>query len=322
LFIASILLHEISHAVVGRSQGISVSRIDLFLFGGLAHMDNEPPSPKAEFWMAIVGPLVSIAIGVLATVAGTLFANFDLRNFNLDDPVAAMQAIGPAATLLLWLGPINIVLGLFNMVPGFPLDGGRVLRSLLWATTKDRLKATRWASAAGQAFAWILMGIGVLYIFGGALASGIWLLLIGWFLNNAARMSYEQLLVRTALHDVPVSRVMRTQIVTVPPETKVETLVQKHFMATDQHAFPVVYDHDLVGLVCMNDVGLRNHDTHGRALYSEPERKRRAGSRGASAPRHRPDSDPRWPAHPRPRASQRHREMDSTARSPQLERAV
>ncbi len=253
LFFASVLAHELSHAIVGRAQGIPVRRITLFLFGGMAHMESEPESPKAEFLMAAIGPVVSIVIGVLASVAGAALAGPPPEAF-AEAPQAALSRVGPLASLLLWLGPINIVLGLFNLVPGFPLDGGRVLRSVLWWGTGDLVKATRWAAGAGRLFAWALMAWGVVNLFGGAIMGGVWLLLIGWFLNNAASMSYEQLLVKRALENVPVSRLMFRNPRTIEPGTTLETFVRDHIMAGDQTAYPVVAHGALEGLVTMEDV--------------------------------------------------------------------
>lgn len=254
LFFSSVLAHELSHAVVARSRGIPVSSITLFIFGGVAHIEEEPRSPKDELLMAAVGPVVSIAIGVLATLGAYGLAGDALVGLDPTDPAPAMHDVGPLATLLFWLGPINVVLGLFNLVPGFPLDGGRVARSIAWWATGDLVKATRWAAGAGRVFAWTLMGIGAVQLFTGAF-EGVWLLLIGWFLNNAAQQSYAQVLMRRALDDVPVTRIMYTRVGTLPPDVSVEAFVRDHLLATDQACWPVEgEDGRLLGLVSMDDV--------------------------------------------------------------------
>jgi Zn-dependent protease/predicted transcriptional regulator len=255
LFFASVLAHELSHALVARSQGVQVHRVTLFLFGGVAHMEEEPHTPKAELLIAIVGPVVSIAIGLLAWLAGSLLAAPSLPSTTtIEDPAGLLSQVGPIPTLLLWLGPVNVILGVFNMVPGFPLDGGRVLRAFLWWSTGDLTKASRWASRAGQVFAWTLMGLGVWSLLVGGLTQGLWLLLIGWFLNNAAQMSYERLLVRKALQGVLVRDLMFKRIERVPPDISVAELVERHFMASDQRAFPVESNGELLGLVCFDDL--------------------------------------------------------------------
>jgi Zn-dependent protease/CBS domain-containing protein len=257
LFFLSLLAHELAHALVARRQGVPVSRVTLFLFGGLAHLEGEPASPRAELLIAAVGPLTSLILGVLATVAGVGLAGPALQEAARHGPeaaLAAMQSVGPLATTLLWLGPVNLFLGLFNLVPGFPLDGGRVLRALLWRATGDLTQATRWASTVGQVVAWGLMGVGVVSVLDGLFANGLWLLLVGWFLNNAARVSYQQRLVRQALEDMPVTRLMRTRVETVGPTLSVDELVREHVLASDQHAFPVEQDGVLQGLVSFEDL--------------------------------------------------------------------
>lgn len=254
LLFASVLAHELSHALVARRLGIPVHRITLFLFGGVAEMEDQPQSPKDEFLVAVVGPIVSVGIGLLAWFVGALLAAPVLSSADaLQDPAKVMSEVGPWATLLLWLGPVNVILGVFNMVPGFPLDGGRVLRAFLWWETGNLVKASRWACRAGQFFAWVLMGFGVWTLLSGSFG-GLWLVLIGWFLNNAARTSFAQLLVRRTLRGVSVRDLMFTRLDRVPPDLTAQQLVDDFFMTTDQRAFPVMSDGNLLGLVCWEDL--------------------------------------------------------------------
>lgn len=260
LFFGSILAHELTHALVGRRVGVEIAGITLFLFGGLARLRNEPKRASAELWMAIAGPLVSIALGLVTLAVGAALAT-NSRTLVPDDPVALMRGLDPLATLLLWLGPLNVFLGVFNLLPGFPLDGGRVLRALVWWTTGDLPRATRVATAAGLVLAWGLIGIGVLMAFGFAfpivgrgLVPGLWLMLIGWFLSAAARGSREQSRLAHALAGVPVERLMWRRVETVAPESNLESLVRDHFLHGDQSCFPVVSDGQLEGLVCLEDI--------------------------------------------------------------------
>lgn len=259
LFFVSIAVHELAHAVVGRRYGIPVDRITLFIFGGIAHSRGEPPSPRAELWMAAIGPITSLVIGVVATLLGAALVSS--AAVSVADPQEMIAAAGPVATLLLWLGPINVLLAVFNMMPGFPLDGGRVLRALLWWITGDLTRATRWSANAGHAFGWLLIGAGLLMSFGvyipflgTGLLGGIWLMLIGWFLGNAARASYRQVVIHDALAEVPVAAVMRSRVASVAPDTSVELLVNDFVMNEDQRAYPVMRDGELVGLVCLEDI--------------------------------------------------------------------
>ncbi|HEY0708183.1 MAG TPA: site-2 protease family protein [Polyangia bacterium] len=258
LFFASILAHELAHALVGRRQGVGVEGITLFIFGGVARLKREPPNARAELLMTVVGPLTSLAIGVLATFAGVLLTgNEDLAL----SPEATFREAGPLSTLLLWLGPLNFMLGLFNLVPGFPLDGGRVLRSLIWKATGNLEVATRWSTEVTRVIAGLFIATGVMMIFGvqvpvfgtGALP-GVWLVMIGWFMSSAARMSHQQVLVRTVLADVPVAQLMRTEVVSVPPDLRVDAFVDEHLMASDQRSFPVIDEGKLVGMVTLPDV--------------------------------------------------------------------
>jgi Zn-dependent protease len=256
---ASVLAHELSHALVGRAWGITVRRITLFVFGGVAQMEQEPPNWRAELWMAIVGPVTSAVLGVLSFFAAGV--SVGPTEAELADPARLFASLGVGGTLLLWLGQVNLALAAFNLVPAFPLDGGRVLRALMWGASGDLRRATRWASGVGQAFAWFLMATGVAMmlgarvpLLGGGLVGGLWVAFIGWFLNNAAALSYRQLVIREALRDVPVSRLMLTQIATVPPELSVSALVDRHLLRSDQRAFPVVADGRLEGMVCLREV--------------------------------------------------------------------
>src|SRR5690606_12300824 len=197
LLFASVLAHEIAHSLTARAFGIPVRSITLFLFGGVSNIERDPESPMSEFLIAVVGPVTSLVLGaVLLILGGTTFGTL---NTTLSDPVAIVAQMSPVTTLLLWLGAINIILGLFNLIPGFPLDGGRVLRSIFWAITDNTRSATRLASYVGRLIAWafILAGIAMIFgvripFFGTGFINGLWLVFIGWFLNNASVQSYRR----------------------------------------------------------------------------------------------------------------------------------
>jgi Zn-dependent protease len=202
LFFASVLIHELAHSLMAKARGLPVRRITLFIFGGVSNIEREPPSPATEFLVTIVGPLSSLILGVLFIYLGG-------RNLETQCRYHPLQAFGqlePLSTLFLWLGSINILLALFNLIPGFPLDGGRILRSFLWAATGNLRQSTRLATWVGQAVAWmfILAGLAMVFgfqvpIFGTGMVGGIWLAFIGWFLNMAASQSYQQVVVADML---------------------------------------------------------------------------------------------------------------------------
>lgn len=259
VFFASVLAHELAHSLVARSRGIPVRSITLFLFGGVSNIQREPTSPGAEFLMAIVGPLSSLVLGAILLWLGSIAAG--PAGVPALDPGQALIQLGPLAMLLSWVGGVNLTLGIFNLLPGFPLDGGRVLRSLLWALWGDLRRATRWSSWAGQGIAWLMVVGGISIVFGAqlpflgtGLGSGLWLVFIGWFLNNAARESYRQVVVQDVLAGVTVGRLMRSNVPTCHPDCTISRLVHEHVMGSDDQAFPVMWGGEFLGLVTLDDV--------------------------------------------------------------------
>ncbi len=238
LLFASVLVHELAHSFVARSQGLPVESITLFIFGGVSQIEEEPRTARNEFLMALVGPLTSLA---LALVFWVVF-------------LGTATTSGPVAAVSQYLAVINLALGIFNLVPGFPLDGGRVLRAIIWGISGNLRSATRIASYVGQGFAFLLIFGGVALIFGGAFLSGIWLAFIGWFLNNAAAASYRQLIVRQSLEGVPVRRLMETDVDKVAPDLTVQRMIDEHILSGRQHAYPVMTDGEMVGLICLHDI--------------------------------------------------------------------
>jgi Zn-dependent protease/predicted transcriptional regulator len=237
----SVVLHELGHALVARRFGLSIRGITLFFFGGIAEMDSEPPNALAEFMVAIAGPAVSFVIGV-----GCAFINF----FALSG--SDFSAVGGVVGYLAF---INIVLVAFNMMPAFPLDGGRILRSVLWAWKNDLRWATSVTSRIGSGFGILLIALGVFQIIGqNNLVGGIWTLLIGVFIRNAARTSYRQLLLRRSLEGEPVARFMQTEVVAVPRSISVSDLVENFVYKYHYKLFPVVDEGRLVGCISTQQI--------------------------------------------------------------------
>jgi Zn-dependent protease/CBS domain-containing protein len=260
LFFLSVLAHELAHSVVAVAKGLPVRSITLFLFGGVSNIQREPQSPGTEFLMAIVGPLTSIIIGVAAVILGVVTSG-SLPRSSFLNPLGALSGLNPVATMLFWLGPINIILGIFNMIPGFPLDGGRVLRSILWGITGNVRTATRLATWVGHLVAWafILAGVSMVFgvnipFFGTGFISGLWLAFIGWFLNQAASQSYQQVVVQDLLEGIPVSRFMRANLPSVRANQTVSQLVDETLMNSDERSFPVMDGDQMVGVVGIDDI--------------------------------------------------------------------
>jgi Zn-dependent protease/CBS domain-containing protein len=237
IFFSSILLHELSHSLVAKAKGIPVRGITLFVFGGVSNLGREAESAAEEFQIAIVGPLTSLAIGA---VFAMLWAG--LRN-----PAPNASAIAG------YLAFINGMLAAFNMLPGYPLDGGRVFRSLVWARNRNQLRATRVAARTGEGVAYLLMAAGAVVFFFAPI-SGIWFFLIGLFLRNASASSYEQLLLQTTLEGVSVMELARSDYTPVSPDMTVDVLVDGHMLAGHGRAYPVLAGQELLGLITLTDV--------------------------------------------------------------------
>ncbi|MGD1993682.1 MAG: site-2 protease family protein [Anaerolineae bacterium] len=261
LFFVSVLAHELAHSLVSQAQGTPVRGITLFLFGGVSNIQREPETPRSEFLMAILGPVTSLVIGFLLLILAGVGIDPNALQRAMEDPSGPLGQMGPVTTVLLWLGSVNMALGLFNLIPGFPLDGGRVLRSILWGITDDLRRATRWASWVGQGIGWLMIISGIAMVFGAqipfvgsGLVNGLWLAFIGWFLNNAASRSYQKIVIHDILEGVPVERMVRTNPPTVAPDVSIEELVNKHIMQSDDQSFPVLDGDRLVGLITLGDV--------------------------------------------------------------------
>jgi Zn-dependent protease len=245
----SIVLHELAHSVVARRFGMQMRGITLFFFGGMAEMEQEPPSPKAEFYMAVAGPIVSVVLAALFYALGAA--------------AAGLGASDALVGVLTYLGLLNVVLAIFNMVPAFPLDGGRALRAGLWWWKGNQRQATRWAAAIGSGFGFAMMALGILNAFSGNFVGGIWWFLIGMFVRAAAAASYRQLELRRMLEGEPVRRFMTEAPVTVPVHTTVRDLVDRYIYAYPYDVFPVTDGDRLLGAIGPEQVKTVPHDRWG-----------------------------------------------------------
>jgi Zn-dependent protease/CBS domain-containing protein len=261
-FFASIVLHELAHALVAKLYGVPVRDITLHMFGGVSNIEREPPTPGAELLIAIVGPIASVGLGVamLALAALVTGAGFN-PSASGTDATAMMAAMSPTSTLLVWLGPVNIVVGLFNLIPGFPLDGGRILRAVLWKTTGNLRKATRWSTSVGRAVGVAFIAIGAsmalglrIPFFGTGFGSGVWLALIGMFLRGAATQHQAGSDVAAALEGVRVGELMRDSGTAVPANASLRALVERWFVRRDEGVLPVFHMENFAGVVSMEDL--------------------------------------------------------------------
>jgi Zn-dependent protease/predicted transcriptional regulator len=243
LFFASIVAHELSHAAVARSRGVPVKGVTLFALGGVAHMERDAADAKTEFWMGIVGPLASLAIGAVCLGLALAFGW-----------APGTEPAQPALAVLKWLGYINIMLAAFNMIPGFPLDGGRVLRAALWWKNGSLLGATRTAARLGEIVAMGFIVLGVLRFFLGAGIGGLWLTFIGWFLLNASRDNHQQVEATLALNGLTVGDLMARDCPAVDGRTNLREFVEEHVIRSGRRCFLVLENHEPVGLVTPDEV--------------------------------------------------------------------
>lgn len=238
LFFASVLLHELGHSLVARAQGVPVESITLFIFGGAAQISDEPATPVQELVMAVAGPLVSLVLSGLFALIYLLWGDKEL----------------PVAALSLFLGGINLSLGLFNLIPGFPLDGGRVLRAVLWSWHRDIRWATKWASRVGQVVAYAFIVVGIFRAFSGDWVDGLWIALIGFFLDNASRTAYARLSVRDLLRGHAVEQVMTRECHTLPPQLSLDMLVEHYLMGTARRCFVVARGERPLGMLTIHNI--------------------------------------------------------------------
>jgi Zn-dependent protease len=237
-FFASILLHELGHALVALRHGIGISDITLWMFGGVARMERDTDSPGTEFKVAIAGPLVTLAIAIGCIGVGIAFAGAD-EFWKAMRVVEETDASGLLA-LIAWLASINILVLVFNLIPAFPLDGGRIARAVAWKITGDRNRATRFAATIGQGFSYLFVGVGILLAVQGDLIGGVWLALIGLILASSARGTIAQTELSSRIEGITVADVMDTEPVAIPEDTSVERALDEYFLRYRWPWFPVV----------------------------------------------------------------------------------
>ncbi len=236
LFFVSILLHELGHALVALRFGLKTTSITLFIFGGVARLEKDPEDGRTEFWMAVAGPAVSMVL------AGVFYA------------VAASGLVGRASSAVArYLSLINFVLALFNLVPAFPLDGGRILRGLLWKTS-GKARATQIASGAGTLFAFFLIAVGIFSLLTGNAVTGVWYVFLGWFLKDASAQAYERVRLDQTLAGVTVDDAMLREVATVPAYISVEEAAAEFFLHTGYGGYPVLRGEAVVGMLSLKDV--------------------------------------------------------------------
>ena len=238
LFFASVLVHELAHSLIAIHSGIPVKSITLFVFGGVAQIAREADRPGVELVMSAAGPVMSLLIAAL-------FTGLWVITRGISEPLSALG---------MWLGRINLILAIFNLMPAFPLDGGRVLRSLIWGATGNYRRSTRIASLVGQGIAYLMIFVGIMLVFGGNLPFGLWIAFIGWFLANAASASYRQVVFRDSLKGFTASDLMTRDCPSVASQLTLRELVQDHILRTSRRCFLVTENGQLGGIVTLHNI--------------------------------------------------------------------
>jgi len=247
LLFASVLLHELSHSLVSISLGIKVTKISLFIFGGIAQMEGEPDEPISEIKIAIAGPAMSVFLFIFFLILANIMTFW--------------RAPEAAGVLFNYLASINLILAIFNMVPAFPLDGGRVLRALIWHFKGNLQNATMIASSMGSAFGYFLIFMGIYLMLAGNFINGIWFAFIGWFISQSSQSSYQHTLISDIFNKIHVSEFMTDHIVTVNYHISVQELVDQYFYKYKFACFPVRRNEEIIGIVNIDNVNSLNKES-------------------------------------------------------------
>ncbi len=240
LLFFSLLLHELAHSIVAINNGVPIKKISLFIFGGVAQMAKDPDDPVSELKISIAGPICSLVIAMLC---------FLIVFFLPEKRIAKIFS-----SILIYTAFVNMAIVFFNLIPGFPLDGGRIFRAILWIISKNLRQATRVATYFGKGFSFLVMMIGILFLYKQQYLNGFWLLVLGFFLHEAAEMSYQQLILKKALVGVPVKEIMSTDIITIDAGLTLDKVVNDYFFKYKHMGFPVVENGILKGIITLRDI--------------------------------------------------------------------
>lgn len=246
----SVLIHELSHSIVAKSYGIRVKQIMLFIFGGVSDIEEEPKDFKKEFKMAMAGPAISLALSAFFAIIWWL-TTLMLTSLSNDFFARGLIMING---IFYYTSILNLILGIFNLIPAFPMDGGRILRSILYSRNKNYDKSTRIAVRIGIIISYVFFGLGILTILSGSFVSGIWIILIGWFLQNGAQSYLYQYDIMKRLSHIKLEELMKTNIISVPEDITVNTIIKNYFNIYMKSSFPVTkLDYEIVGIITLKN---------------------------------------------------------------------